>query len=134
MILETEYNFEYDDIKKAMEYSLNETINGLKDKLPAEPIENSLALSIHFIDNSTGCLFSRKFNYSDKINVISFIFIYLIIKYQDLINFCKVKLRTLNEILLINFNNNKVYNEKEKTLNDAKINDNDTLSVEILHS
>lgn len=68
-LIESEYNFEFDDIKKAIEYSLNETLNDINKQLPVEPKEGSLSIQIHFIESANGHLFSRRFNYSDKIKV-----------------------------------------------------------------
>ena len=66
---EYQYNCEYDDIKKAMEFSVNETINAMKKNLPDEPTENKPFLTIHFIQKDTEKIFSRKFNPNDKIKV-----------------------------------------------------------------
>jgi len=38
----------------------------------------------------------------------------------------------MNNINLVNFNNNKIYDNLQKTIEDNKINNNDTLSVEII--
>ncbi len=56
-------------MKKAMEYSLNETLKDLSKQLPIEPKEDSLSIIIHFIESLDGHMFSRRFNYSDKIKV-----------------------------------------------------------------
>ena len=74
-MVESDYNFEFDDIKKAMEYSLNETLNDLNKHLPVEPKEDSLSIIIHFIESFNGHLFSRRFYYSDKIVVFNNIYL-----------------------------------------------------------
>lgn len=58
-----------DEIQKAMEYSLNDTLNTLKINLPKEPEEGN-GIIIHFIELANGNLSSRRFYKENKIEVI----------------------------------------------------------------
>jgi len=57
-----------DEIQKAIEFSLNDTLNTLNKNLPKEPEEGS-GIVIHFIELASGNLISRRFSNENKIEV-----------------------------------------------------------------
>jgi hypothetical protein len=63
-----------DEIRKAMEFSLNDTLSSLDIKLPKEPSEeNGKSIILHFIESVKGNLISRRFSKENKIEVIFFV-------------------------------------------------------------
>lgn len=101
---------EQDDIKAALEMSMNEYVSDLEKTLPAEPSENDEHAKLTFHNNDANVksiAFTRRFNPQDKIS--------------DLKNFVKIKARSYSNIRLMGQNVNKIFINDNETLEHAGI-------------
>jgi hypothetical protein len=72
-----------DEIRKAIEFSLNDTLSNLDLKLPKEPKEENKneygnSIILHFIESANGNLISRRFSKENKIEVNKFFIKFLL--------------------------------------------------------
>jgi ataxin-3 len=106
-----------DEIKLAMEMSLNDYLESLLSQIRTEPSleEAHFKLSFKTQDKKT---FERRFYKDDKI--------------KDLTFFCKFSCRTYGDIRLTGMKKNKIYSNIEETLEQAGVEDEDIFIVKIL--
>jgi ataxin-3 len=106
-----------DEIKFAMEVSLNEYLETLQSQIRSEPSQEEAHFKLYF-NTQDKKSFERRFYKDDKIKHVSI--------------FCKITCRTYGDIRITGMKKNKIYIDMDQTLEQAGVEDGDGFIVKNL--